>query len=401
MPSSQALTYKQEKSLIHALFFAFGVGIMAWVPRFPEVKESLGLANGAFGTLMSTGAIGAFVGLLITGHVVHRIGLFKVANYAIVSIFGGLALIVHLHSSFSFLLCNIAIGFGVTSMHVSVNSQAFQTQERSGENLVTSSSGYWAAGALSTAILSGLLVGRVSLAIHIDVIAAIVYLSMVTLLIKLKPAMVPAKKRGAEDVKLREIFTAFHFDWRVSIAMLGVSYLEFWIGDWGTIFTKERLHIDSGVSTIPYTIFLAVMIAVRVSVEKLSKIKPIYYWVRHGTLVSGIGFGTLIAIAVNIPESMHALSFALFIAAFVVAALGMAMAGPTIMAAGARRSPHANAVAVGQTGVVNNISSFITKFIVAWTIQFRHSIAASVVIPVALIIAASFFAHVTKEEAAK
>jgi hypothetical protein len=98
---------------------------------------------------------------------------------------------------------------------------------------------------------------------------------------------------------------------------------------------------------------------------------------------------------------MHALSFALFIAAFVVAALGMAMAGPTIMAAGARRSPHANAVAVGQTGVVNNISSFITKFIVAWTIQFRHSIAASVVIPVALIIAASFFAHVTKEEAAK
>lgn len=392
------LTYKEEKNLVHALFFLFGVGIMAWVPRFPEVKASLGLQNGAFGTLMSTGAFGALVGLLITGHVVHRIGLFKVANYGIVVIFGALATIIHLHSSFAFLLCNIAIGFGVTTLHVSVNSQAFHTQGRSGANLVTSSAGYWSAGALSTAILSGLLVGRVGLAWHIDLLSALVYLGMAAILIRLKPAMVPASKRGESDIKIREIFTSFHFDWQVSLAMLGASYLEFWVGDWGTIFTKERLHIDSGVSTIPYTVFLAAMILMRVSIEKLVKLRPIYFWVRTGTLVAGIGFGALITIAVNIPARFHALSFALFIVGYTFAALGLAIAGPAIMSAGARRSPHASAVAVGQTGVANNILSFVTKFIVAWTIQFRHSIAASAVIPVVMIIGASFFAHVTKED---
>lgn len=395
--SQNALSYQEEKRLVHGLFFLFGIGIMAWVPRFPELKASLGLQNGAFGTLMSTGSFGALVGLLITGHVVHRIGLFKVANYAIAVIFGALGLIVHLHSSFSFMLCNIAIGFGVTSLHVAVNTQAFETQGRSGANLVTSSAGFWSAGALSSAILSGLLVGRISLALHIDLLSALVYLSMALMLIRLRPAMVPATNRGESDIKLREVFTAFHFDWRVSLAMLGASYLEFWIGDWGTIFTKERLHIDSGVSTIPYTVFLAVMILMRVSIEKLVRIRPLYFWVRTGLLVAGIGFAIFITIAVNIPAQYHSISFALFILAYSVAALGLGITGPVIMSAGARRSPHANAIAVGQTGVANNVLTFLAKFVVAWTIQFRHSIAASIVIPVALIILASFLAHVTKE----
>ena len=33
----------REKKLIHILFLCFGFGIMAWIPRFPEVKSNLGL----------------------------------------------------------------------------------------------------------------------------------------------------------------------------------------------------------------------------------------------------------------------------------------------------------------------------------------------------------------------
>ena len=61
----------REKKLIHILFLCFGFGIMAWVPRFPEVKSNLGLENGAFGSLISAGSIGAFFGLLTVGHIIH------------------------------------------------------------------------------------------------------------------------------------------------------------------------------------------------------------------------------------------------------------------------------------------------------------------------------------------
>ena len=61
--------HKLEQRLLHTLFFLFGFGIMAWVPRFPEVKAHLGLQNGAFGSLMSTGSIGAFFGQIGRAHV--------------------------------------------------------------------------------------------------------------------------------------------------------------------------------------------------------------------------------------------------------------------------------------------------------------------------------------------
>ena len=38
-----------ERKVIAALFFIFGLEIIAWVPRFPEVKDNLGLSKGQFG----------------------------------------------------------------------------------------------------------------------------------------------------------------------------------------------------------------------------------------------------------------------------------------------------------------------------------------------------------------
>jgi MFS family permease len=131
-----------EQKLIDLLFFLFGFGIMAWVPRFPEVRENLGLDNGAFGSLMSTGSIGAFFGLLTTGHIIHRIGVKKVTAVSIVILYVSLIGLVHIRSTIPFLIFNIGFGFGITAIHVSLNSQAFHFNDRSGKNIVTSSAGY-------------------------------------------------------------------------------------------------------------------------------------------------------------------------------------------------------------------------------------------------------------------
>lgn len=68
---SQNLSVERELHLIKALFFLFGLLIMSWVPRFPEVKANLRLTNGEFGSLVSMGAIGNLVALLTIGHLVH------------------------------------------------------------------------------------------------------------------------------------------------------------------------------------------------------------------------------------------------------------------------------------------------------------------------------------------
>ena len=55
----KTLNAKKELNLLRVLFFLFGLGIMSWVPRFPEVKAALHLTNGGFGSLISSGAIGS------------------------------------------------------------------------------------------------------------------------------------------------------------------------------------------------------------------------------------------------------------------------------------------------------------------------------------------------------
>lgn len=391
------VNHSLEQRLLHTIFFLFGFGIMAWVPRFPEVKAHLGLQNGAFGSLMSTGSIGAFFGLLTVGHIIHRFGAFRVTVISIGLLFGSLGLLVHVQSSFIFLILNILFGFGITAVHVCLNSQGFHFLERSKINLITSTAGYWSAGSLTTAIVSGFLVGRVDLITHIDVLCALLAISMIAIVVRLRAVLLESNKDSESDYSIKEIFTGFRVDWPVSLGMACVVYLEFALGDWGTIFTKDRLDVSGGLSTAPFIVFTAMMIVGRLLVHRLQEVTPINILVKRAAIFAGLGFGISIVTATLLPASHKWWSYSLFIVAFAIAGLGSSFSGPAFFAAANRRSSLPSAVVVGQFGVVNNVLLFGIKWIVAWTIQFTGSIALAMMIPTAMMLATIFFVDSLKD----
>lgn len=392
------LDHSLEQRLLHTLFFLFGFGIMAWVPRFPEVKAHLGLQNGAFGSLMSTGSIGAFFGLLTVGHIIHRFGAFRVTVISIGLLFTSLGALVHVQSSFIFLILNIVFGFGITAVHVCLNSQGFHFLERSKINLITSTAGYWSAGSLLTAIVSGLLVGRVGLIAHINILCVVLAITMIAIVTRLKSVLLESNTDSENHYSIKEIFTGFRIDWPVSLGMACVVYLEFALGDWGTIFTKDRLDVSGGLSTAPFIIFTAMMITGRLLVHRLQERNPIDVLVKRAALLAGIGFGSSIIVATLLPATLKWWSYGLFILAFAIAGLGSSFAGPAFFAAANRRSSQPSAVVVGQFGVVNNVLLFGVKWIVAWTIQFTGSIALAMMIPTVMMLATIFFVSSLKED---
>ena len=398
--SQVVIEHQREEKLLHLLFFLFGFGIMAWVPRFPEVRENLKLENGAFGSLMSTGSIGAFFGLLITGHIIHRIGVKRVTIFSILVLFISLGSLVHISSSFLFLIFSITFGFGITAVHVSINSQVFHFKDRSTRNIVTSAAGYWSAGALVTAIFSGFLVDRVNLQIHITTLSVLLAIVMIAIVLSLHPVLLEANTDEDNHYSIKQIFTSFHIDWPVSLGMACVVYLEFAVGDWGTIFTKDRLGVSASLSTIPYILFTATMIFGRLLVHKLLPKAPLHLWVKRAALLAGIGFGVCIIVATHLPASMKWWSYSLFLIGFFIGGLGSSFLGPSFFAAATRRSKLPNAIVVGQFGVVNNVLIFIVKWIVAWTIQFTGSIALAMMIPTMMILISVFFVQVLKEDSA-
>jgi MFS family permease len=390
------ITHQLEKRYLSLLFFIFGFGIMAWVPRFPDLKQNLGLSNGAFGSIITTGAIGAFTGLLTAGHIVHKVGVKKVFISATIFLYLSLALAVQVHSSAIFIIFNILIGFGITCIHVSLNTQGFHIQERSGDNVITSTAGYWSAGALFTALLSGIVVNFAGLALHIGLVALLSALSSLYIAHRLGDALVPANEHPETDYRVRDIFTSFHLDWPISLGLASAIYLEFAIGDWGTIFTKERLQVSATLSTLPYIIFTVFMIAGRLSINKIPSSFPLHRLAKYSTLLAGVGFMTTISIATHLPQSAKWISYGLFILGFSVAGIGSAILGPSFTAAANRRSPNPSAVVIGQLGVANNVLTTALKWLVAGVIGATGSIALALMIPAGLMIVAAFFTSALK-----
>lgn len=384
-----------ERRSLAALFFLFGFGIIAWVPRFPEVKQNLQLSNGQFGTLISTSAIGSLISLLTVGHLVHRFGTRKALTVSATFVFASISFVVHVTSPWQFLFASIAIGASISAFHIAVNGQAFHEEALNGENLMPRLHGFWSLGALTTAILSGFLTERVPLVVHIDVLAAVVYIAMLILLRRLGSTLLPNSKEPDDEYSMRTLFSSFRIDWIISIGLTCAVMLEFAVGDWITIFAKEDLHMSAGVSTIPYILFMLAMIIGRLTVHRVTVHIGIERLVRLSVIIGGTTFIAAVTLGVQVSKSFPTLGFAIATLGTFIAGLGASFLAPIFLGAANRRSKAPGSVVLGQLGLVNTIFIFVCKGIIAWTAQLT-SIGVALMIPGAMLIAVVFTSKTLK-----
>ena len=385
-----------EFKLLQALFCVYAMLIMAWIPRFPEVKANLGLSNGQFGTLISTGSFGAVASLFLTGHMVHKFGVKRVilTNIWIM----GLAyfFIVRTESSGIFLICNVAIGWATSAYHISINAQSFNAMERVYGLTIARLHGMWALGTLATAIISGLVVDHIPITWHVGGLAVFVTLSLTAMIIRLTPVLLKPNEDKEEHLPLRTLITSFRVDWLISGGLVCAVFLEFATGDWSAIFAKERIGVSSGMAALPYVFFMTAMIIGRLNAGAIAKRFQVDQTVRLFALLGGGGFLTFLTITVQIPAEHKNIAFVTTCLAFTFAGMGSSLMAPSFYTAGNHRSPLPSAVVVGQIGVVNMIAIFILKASIAWTAQFTGSLAIALTIPALMLMSTAFFARALK-----
>lgn len=385
-----------EFKLLQALFGVYAALIMSWIPRFPEVKANLGLSNGQFGTLISTGSFGAVASLFLTGHMVHKFGVKRVilTNIWIM----GLAyfFIVRTDSSGIFLICNVAIGWATSAYHISINAQSFNAMERVYGLTIARLHGMWALGTLTTAIISGLIVDYISISWHVGGLAVFVTLSLTAMIIRLTPVLIKPNEDEEEHLPLRTLITSFRVDWLISGGLLCAVLLEFATGDWSAIFAKERIGVSSGMAALPYVCFMTAMIIGRLNAGLIAKRFQVDQTIRLFALVGGGGFLTFLTITVQIPAEHKTIAFVTTCLAFTFAGMGSSLMAPSFYTAGNQRSPLPSAVVVGQIGVVNMIAVFILKASIAWTAQFTGSLAIALTIPALMLMSTAFFTRALK-----
>ncbi len=378
-----------ERKALAALFFIFGFGIIAWVPRLPEIKANLHLDNGQFGTILSLGAVGSVISLLTTGHLVHRFGTRKSLIASGTLLFGSIALLGHLTAVWMFVVVNIAFGAGVAAFNISVNAQAFHEQESDSSNLIPRMHGTWSAGALSTVIISGFLAGRVPLAAHLDVLAAIGYVAILSLITKYKSAFMPGKAARATAFQIKSLFSSFRVNWIILLGLSGATGLEGSAGDWITIFSKQELHMGVGISTVPYILFVLAMITGRLTVHRLVKYISLDRLVKIFPVIGGVSFIIAINLGLYIGRSHPMVAFSLVVLGAFAGGLGLSFLAPTFVDAANRLSTSPGGIVLGQLSLANTFVIFFLKSAVAWTAQIA-SISVALIIPSLLLISVSF-----------
>jgi MFS family permease len=391
----KTISVEQELRLLKALFFLFGLLIMSWVPRFPEVKANLKLTNGEFGSLVSMGAIGNLVALLTIGHLVHKYGARWILHSASLALGISLVFLTHSTSSLLFLVFIIIHGGAISTFHIAINSQGFFFQDRTKRQIITLMSGFWSSGALISSIIAGLLVDRVALGAYSNFLATLCFLLMTFIINRLTPNLVHADQNPDSDHRARDMFKGFKIDKQVSAALLLVIMLEYAVSDWAAIFVKEDMKIAGGIHTLPYILFTVAMILGRLNLHNLLKRYEIDYLVVRSSLLSGISFILgIIAVSV-VGTSNKTVVLVILSISFTIAGLGCSFLGPSVMNAANTRSKFPSSVVIGQIGVINIILVFVFRWVIAWTAQ-ATSLSIALIIPAVMLLTVPYFAKIFK-----
>lgn len=388
---------RAEKQALAAMFGLFGFGVMTLGPRMPDIKYNLGVSNGIFGMLLSSGSIGALVSLLTMGHIVHRIGVKPVLLVSTFTMYGTLAIMVHLHNPFIYLILNLLCGASWSSYHIAVNAQAFHRQKDSGQTIIPFMHGFWTAGALGSAVVASLVARTIPITWHVDTLVTVDFIVTMFVIYLLRDVLLQGREITDSDgvVTLKDMAKSFKIDWFISIAVLCSQTLETMLGDWGSIFAREEIGVNASLAVLPYIFFMGGMIFGRISFGSLSKHWSEQWLIRIFPLVGGLTFAIFMYTGYLISKNHQLLGFVIVDFAFLVGGVGISFLGPLFLAIAGRRSDRPSGVIVAEIGALNQILNFAVRILLAWTIHII-GLPMMLVIPALMLAAVTFFAAAGK-----
>ncbi len=388
---------RAEKQALAAMFGLFGFGVMTLGPRMPDIKHNLGVSNGIFGVLLSTGSIGALVSLLTMGHIVHRIGVKPVLIISTFTMYGTLAIMVHLHNPVIYLILNLMCGASWSSYHIAINAQAFHRQKDSGQTIIPFMHGFWTAGALTSAVVASLVARTIPITWHVDTLVSVDFVVTMIVIYILRGVLLEGREITDSDevVTLKDMAKSFKIDWFISIAVLFSQSLETMLGDWGSIFAREEIGVNASLAVLPYISFMGGMIFGRISFGPLSKRWSERKLIRVFPLVGGLTFSIFMFTGYLISKSHLSIGFIIVDLAFLIGGVGISFLGPLFLAIAGRRSDRPSGVIVAEIGALNQILNFAVRVVLAWTIHLI-GLPLMLVIPALMLAAVTFFAAAGK-----
>ena len=383
---------RQERRDLQSFFFLFGLGIMCLAPRLPDIKANLDVSTTYFGFLMSSGSIGALAAHLTMGHIVHRLGVYKVLIISSTVTYLTVGILIELKNAELYLLVNIICGFAWATYHISINAQALHRQTETGVQIIPMLHGLWSAGAVTTAFIALLISSFVSLNWHIFPLIIMVYLLTIRAINRSRPILLQGNEVTEEDeiVTFRRMFSSFSIDWVVSLGFLCALMLEVSVGDWATIMARQEFGVSKSLAVVPYFLFMGAMIVGRLGFHRFKGDRTDKEIVQPFVVMGGTIFLTSLGLSLQIKESNLYLGFAIFCLGFLLCGIGISFVGPLFFGYASARSDKPGGVVVAELGALNQILTFIGRGVIS-IVAGAATLPIAMTIPGVMLIFVAFF----------
>lgn len=373
---------ERARRSLNMVYLGMGFTVMAWVPRFPQVRDGLDVGTGLFGFLLSLGAVGAIVGTTLVGHAVHRFGTRTVLRAGIVATHAVLALIMLVHEPWAFGALNILFAACISAYVIGLNTQSVMIQSHIERSVVGRFHGHWSLGALLTGALSGWLAPLTTPAQHVMTLALLTIPVQVWLTRHLLTTD-RIEHRSVEEsaVPVPPFHRAPPRTWLLATAMACATLIEFSNGDWSTIYARDSLGAATGKDTLVFTSFTVAVLVSRFASDRVAQVMGVARMLRLGAglVVLGVLIGSLGAYSLVSLDRELALIIACV--GYAIAGAGTAPMVPVFTNAAAAVPGSPTSVTLARMGVAQQVIIWALKAVMAW-------IAGTIAIHIALLLPA-------------
>ena len=345
----------RARNAIYASFFLLGFLGLAWIPRIPEIKDSLNLSDGQFGLVLLASTVGSIPGAQIAGRAVHSF-----SSKLVVRIAGALlpvgVFVIGIADTVQILLLGLFItGFNVAFMDIAINGQAVEIEKHTKGRWMSSFHGFWSIGAFAATLVGGLIANFVSPRDNLIAIAAIGLFAFQFIAHYMLPAEHDGHlgEPGKDDAGKVSLFGKESLIlWALGIGLMCSLIPEGGAYEWSGILLQDHMGIGKGLNAAAATTFSLAMIASRLLGDRAFEKWGYVNTVKYGGYFGGGLWGIGLLVGMNISDSYPTAGLIIVCLGFGAAGFGMGPFFPAFNLAAASIPGIAPSVGLARVGLI-------------------------------------------------
>lgn len=259
---------KRIRLAIFSLYFAQGLCFSSWASRIPNIKTSLNMGDGAWGTILLMIPIGQICAMSLSGLLVSRVGSKRILPIALFTYVVSLLLIGLSSSEYTLIMSLIAFGFTANFCNISVNTQGVTIETQYRKSIMASFHGGW-----SLAGFVGSAIGLLMININFTPIEHFAVVSVVIALI-----YIFNYKYLQEDIKKQKVKSDFPKKQKPEkflfllgiIAFCGMA-AEGAMADWSGLYFRDIVGVAENLVPIGFAAYMVTMASARFLVDGLTE----------------------------------------------------------------------------------------------------------------------------------